>query len=124
MALLPRFDPDNPNDAILVWGDTAGQIHTIHFNSATIALFERPAQAPGSLAQAQQTSNDNCLSIDINKIKDLYKNAMIISYKAHTAWVRQVKWAKHLECVISCALTNKESVAMGWFVKKSSHIRM
>ena len=36
------YDPSNPNDSILTWGDTIGEVHSIHFNSATIALFERP----------------------------------------------------------------------------------
>lgn len=37
------FDPNNPNDSILSWGDTAGHVHKIFFNSATISLFERPS---------------------------------------------------------------------------------
>jgi WD repeat-containing protein 49 len=37
-------DPENPNDAILCWGDVKGNVHAILFNSAIIALFERPAQ--------------------------------------------------------------------------------
>ena len=36
------YDPSNPNDSILLWGDTLGEVHIIFFNSATIALFERP----------------------------------------------------------------------------------
>ena len=48
------FDPANPNDSILIWGDTNGEIHTIHFNSATIALFERPSTAAGSFQASQQ----------------------------------------------------------------------
>ena len=38
-----RYDPNNENDAILVWGDTQGFVTCINFNSAKIALFERPS---------------------------------------------------------------------------------
>lgn len=46
-----RSDPDNLNDAILSWGDVKGDIHAVLFNSAQIALFERPPQQ----------SNDTCI---------------------------------------------------------------
>jgi hypothetical protein len=39
-----RCDPENPNDAILSWGDVKGNVHAVLFNSAIIALFERPPQ--------------------------------------------------------------------------------
>jgi len=32
---------------------------------------------------------DTCLDININEIKETYKNAMYIHLKAHTSWVRQ-----------------------------------
>jgi len=66
---------------------------------------------------------DNCLEININDIKDNFKNASYLFYKAHSAWVRQVKWASHIECALSCAATSKESVCLGWYIKKSAHIR-
>ena len=40
-------DPENPNEAILVWGDTGGCINALHFLSASIALFERPPAPAG-----------------------------------------------------------------------------
>ena len=40
-------DPENPNEAILVWGDTGGYINALHFLSASIALFERPPAPAG-----------------------------------------------------------------------------
>ena len=48
----PRSDPEHPNDAVLVWGDTGGWVTTIHFSSADIALFERPSQ-PADEKQGQ-----------------------------------------------------------------------
>jgi hypothetical protein len=43
VALDYWYDENNENDSILVWGDLKGYVHSIHFNSAKIALFERPS---------------------------------------------------------------------------------
>ncbi|CAF0765559.1 unnamed protein product [Brachionus calyciflorus] len=117
------FDAQNPNDSILIWGDTSGYIHKIHFNSTTISLFERPTTNSNDL-KTQQKANDTSLDISINEIKEKYKNATYMNYQAHTAWVRQVKWIKNLDAIISCATTNKQSVCIGWFLKKSSHVKV
>jgi hypothetical protein len=53
-----RADEENPNDAILSWGDVKGNVHAILFNSALIALFERPPQQ----------TNDTCLYFNIHLI--------------------------------------------------------
>jgi hypothetical protein len=82
------FDAANPNDSILIWGDTAGEVHTIHFNSTLIALFERPNSNVGSI-KTQPNQNESCLNIELSEIKETYKNAMYISYLAHPGWVRQ-----------------------------------
>ena len=42
-----RSNPSNSNEAILVWGDTGGSVNALHFNSASIALFERPPAPAG-----------------------------------------------------------------------------
>ena len=42
-----RPNPQNTNEAILSWGDTGGFVNAIQFNSATIALFERPPAPAG-----------------------------------------------------------------------------
>lgn len=98
---LPRSDSDNQNDAILSWGDVKGNVHAVLFNSALIALFERPPQQ----------SNENCIEffIDLNsnvfslsfdflaytkvRLEDIangtYKNASYITYHAHTEWTRK-----------------------------------
>ena len=44
---VSRSDPQNPNEAILVWGDTGGAVNALHFTSANIALFERPSAPAG-----------------------------------------------------------------------------
>ena len=37
----------NPNEAILVFGDVGGYVNALFFNSAQIALFERPPAPAG-----------------------------------------------------------------------------
>jgi len=40
--IFDRYNPDDTNEAILSWGDTGGTVNALHFNTATISLFERP----------------------------------------------------------------------------------
>jgi hypothetical protein len=93
-----RSDPENPNDAILCWGDVQGNVHAICFNSALIALIERPAQ---------QTTDDGlcfwilillfrlCFLLEYTKVRlqDIangnYKNASYLTYHAHSEWTRK-----------------------------------
>jgi hypothetical protein len=42
VALDYWYDEKNENDAILIWGDTKGYVHSIHFNEAKVNLFEKP----------------------------------------------------------------------------------
>ncbi|CAH8527489.1 unnamed protein product [Heterobilharzia americana] len=36
------YKPDNPNEALLVWGDTRGYLNILFWAYATMALFEKP----------------------------------------------------------------------------------
>lgn len=107
------YDPSNPNDAILLWGDTVGEVHILFFNSATIALFERPTantnnnksqNGSGTYFVSIRKKNsiliiflifiiyldNNSLEINLNDVKENFKNATYLHYKAHQkAWVRQ-----------------------------------
>jgi hypothetical protein len=58
----------NPNEAILVFGDVGGYVNALFFNSAQIALFERPP-APAGEKQGIILPLDN--SIDIYHILSL-----------------------------------------------------
>lgn len=42
-----RSNPNNVNEAIIVWGDTGGYVNALHFTSVNIALFERPPAPAG-----------------------------------------------------------------------------
>jgi WD repeat-containing protein 49 len=61
-------DPNNPNDSILTWGDTLGEIHTIHFNSAMISLFEKPTTVATVVraSQLQQSVNGNRNKLELH----------------------------------------------------------
>jgi hypothetical protein len=81
--------------------------------------------------------------VKIDDIKEKYKNATYIVFRGHSGWVRQgntkkylniisfikvcifqVKWARKLECIISCCGTDKGSVNLGWFEKTNTQMRM
>uniref|UniRef100_K1QIQ2 Uncharacterized protein n=1 Tax=Magallana gigas TaxID=29159 RepID=K1QIQ2_MAGGI len=41
------YNPKDANEAILCWGDVGGFVNCLFFNSANIALFERPPAPAG-----------------------------------------------------------------------------
>lgn len=44
---LPRrYNADNHNEALIVWGDTDGYVNVIFWRSAQTVLFERPPNLP------------------------------------------------------------------------------
>ncbi|XP_021372288.1 WD repeat-containing protein 49-like isoform X4 [Mizuhopecten yessoensis] len=112
-------NPNNPNEALLVWGDVGGFVNVIFFNSANIALFERPP-APAGEKQAWQ---EPCLSVQLQDVigEQTYKNAKYTVHEAHKKeWVRQVRYSQYLECFISCSTTNINSMVIGWMEKHTS----
>ncbi|XP_053387026.1 WD repeat-containing protein 49-like isoform X3 [Mercenaria mercenaria] len=108
-------NPMNPNEAILVFGDVGGYVNALFFNSAQIALFERP---PAPAGEKQET----CLNVDLHHIAiGKYKNVTYTKYQAHIKeWARQVKYSHYLECFISCATSSTRSVMIGWMEKHTS----
>ncbi|XP_069101965.1 cilia- and flagella-associated protein 337-like isoform X5 [Argopecten irradians] len=109
-------NPNNPNEALLVWGDVGGFVNVIFFNSANIALFERPPAPAGE-------KQEPCLSVQLQDViaEHTYKNAKYTVHEAHKKeWVRQVTYSQYLECFISCATTNVNSMVIGWMEKHTS----
>ncbi|KAK3590864.1 hypothetical protein CHS0354_033793 [Potamilus streckersoni] len=109
------FNPMNPNDAIIVFGDVGGYVNCLFFNSALIALFERP---PAPAGEKQET----CLNVLLSDVAiDKYKNCSFTRYLGHDKeWVRQVKYCQGLECFISCATSYATSLVIGWMEKHTS----
>ncbi|KAK7491119.1 hypothetical protein BaRGS_00017683, partial [Batillaria attramentaria] len=112
-------NPNNVNEAILVWGDVGGYVNILFFNSANIALFERPPAPAGE-------KQEPCLNVHLHDIlSGKYKNAVYAKYEAHREngrgeWVREVKYSQYLECFISCATTTTNAVVIGWMEKHTS----
>ncbi|XP_052213945.1 WD repeat-containing protein 49-like isoform X3 [Dreissena polymorpha] len=108
-------NPMNPNDAVLVFGDVGGFVNALFFNTAQIALFERP---PAPAGEKQET----CLNVDLNQVASgKFKNVTYTKYHAHKKdWTRQVRYSHYLECFISCASSTQRSLAIGWMEKHSS----
>nr|XP_018668447.1 WD repeat-containing protein 49-like [Ciona intestinalis] len=112
-------NPDDSNESILVFGDIGGKVTAMCFSSAQIALFDRPSQGSDG-----NQNNNTTVSV---KMKDLIRdnskhtNCRVVYHSAHVGWVRQVKYAEHLECFISCSTGTQNSVVIG-FVEKASTI--
>ncbi|KAK7096335.1 hypothetical protein V1264_005639 [Littorina saxatilis] len=112
-------NPNNANEAILVWGDVGGYINILFFNSANIALFERPPAPAGE-------KQEPCLNVHLHDIvSGKYKNAAFAKYEAHREngkgeWIREVRYSQYLECFISCATTTTNAVVIGWMEKHTS----
>ncbi|XP_074661966.1 cilia- and flagella-associated protein 337-like isoform X2 [Tubulanus polymorphus] len=111
------YNPENVNEAVLVWGDVTGAVNAIHFSQASITLFERPPAPPGE-------KQEPCLTVILSDISAMkYKNVRYTKHEGHTEWVRQVNYCPQLECFISCATTWNNSLVIGWLEKHSSVIK-
>eukprot|EP00057_Strongylocentrotus_purpuratus_P020337 XP_011674811.1 PREDICTED: WD repeat-containing protein on Y chromosome [Strongylocentrotus purpuratus] len=110
-------NPDNSNEAILVMGDTGGNVNAFHFTSSNIALFDRPQQ-PGGEGQ-EQVVNVNFKHL----LKDKFKYCRLIRHNGHTEWARQVKYAQHLNCFISCSTSYENAMVLGWIEKAKSKMK-
>ncbi|XP_065937258.1 LOW QUALITY PROTEIN: cilia- and flagella-associated protein 337 [Magallana gigas] len=109
------YNPKDANEAILCWGDVGGFVNCLFFNSANIALFERPPAPAGE-------KQEPCLNVNLQDVgnETLFKNETYTRHEAHRKeWVRQVKYAHYLECFISCSTTSTNSMVIGWMEKKT-----
>ena len=112
LSLTFWANPENTNEAILAWSDTGGCVHALIFQSANIALFERPA------APAGEKKQETLLSIHLRNIVDgKYRNARYVHHSQHVDWARQVMYSPTLECFISCSTSSNASLVIGWLEK-------
>ncbi|XP_062597738.1 WD repeat-containing protein 49-like [Saccostrea cucullata] len=112
------YNPKDANEAILCWGDVGGYVNCLFFNSANIALFERPPAPAGE-------KQEPCLNVNLQDVgnETLFKNETYTRHEAHRKeWVRQVKYAHYLECFISCSTTSTNSMVIGWMEKKTGSV--
>ncbi|XP_022090760.1 WD repeat-containing protein 49-like isoform X1 [Acanthaster planci] len=104
-------NPNNSNEAIIVMGDTGGNVNAFMFTSAIIALFDRPQQTTGE--GQEQVVNVNFKHL----LKDRFKYCRLVRHNGHQEWARQVKYAVHLDCFISCSTTYQSAMVLGWIEK-------
>ena len=57
-------NPENPNESLLVWGDTAGGVTALFFSTAMTALFERSA--------AQEKEGVHCAICSASALRFIY----------------------------------------------------
>ncbi|CAG2253721.1 WD repeat-containing protein 49 [Mytilus edulis] len=104
-------NPNNVNEAMLVWGDVGGYVNALYFSSVTMALFDRPPAPAGEKQEPCLNVNINDVSSDVANAK--YKNVVYFFKDCHKGqWVRQVKYSQYLDAFISCSTTNNNSMAI------------
>ncbi|XP_068137049.1 cilia- and flagella-associated protein 337 [Hyperolius riggenbachi] len=110
-------DPNDGNNAVLTFGDVKGQVQAICFTTATISLFERPANS----TEDQQTT----LYISLNElVSGLHKCCSVLRHRLHeNNWVRQVSYSSHLEAFLSCTTSDNNTVVLAWREKGKTHLR-
>ncbi|XP_071788999.1 cilia- and flagella-associated protein 337-like isoform X2 [Asterias amurensis] len=104
-------NPNNSNEAIIVMGDTGGNVNAFMFTSAIIALFDRPQQTAGE--GQEQVVNVHFKDL----LKEKFKYCRLVRHSGHQEWTRQVKYALHLDCFISCSTTYQNAMVLGWIEK-------
>lgn len=115
-------NPDDANEAILVFGDVGGQVSALCFSSAQIALFDRPQRE--STDTKQQNNTTVCVKLrELMKDTSKHKNCRYVHHLGHKGWVRQVKYAEHLECFISCSTGRERTIILGFIEKASNTMR-
>ncbi|CAH8527455.1 unnamed protein product [Heterobilharzia americana] len=105
------YKPDNPNEALLVWGDTRGYLNILFWAYATMALFEKPT----NLSKQKEEST---FSVSLNDV--IQKKSKFVSFLrlcVHTDWVRKVMYIPQLEAFITCSTVWNNSMIVTWLEK-------
>lgn len=108
---------NNQRQSILAFGDTNGEIHVLFFSVANGILFDRPLKS--------DNNPDLCFPMQLKElIAGTHPSVSYLSYHAHTAWVRQVRYASLLDCFISCSTTSTDSIVLAWLGKARKGVRL
>ncbi|KER22048.1 hypothetical protein T265_09764 [Opisthorchis viverrini] len=105
------YNPENPNECILAWGDVGGHLNALFWSQAAINLFEKPS----ALVNEKEESTFNVSLSDI--IQKVAKTATYLRVKVHSDWVRQVKYIPQLEAFMTCATVWNSSLVISWLEK-------
>ncbi|CAL8105784.1 unnamed protein product [Calicophoron daubneyi] len=108
------FNPENPNESLLAWGDVGGFLNVLFWSQAGIALFERPSTL---VNEKEETTFNVSLNDVVSKIS---KTASYLRFKVHSDWVRQIRYIPQLEAFMTCATVWNSSLVISWLEKLPS----
>uniref|UniRef100_H3AVA6 WD repeat domain 49 n=1 Tax=Latimeria chalumnae TaxID=7897 RepID=H3AVA6_LATCH len=110
-------NPEDGNEAVLMFGNVTGQVSALCFTAALISLFERPASSTAD----QETT----VAITWRELASGYhKCCYTLTHKAHNAdWVRQVSYCPNLEAFVSCTIGKTNTMVLGWKEKEKANFR-
>uniref|UniRef100_A0A4X2KZ16 Uncharacterized protein n=1 Tax=Vombatus ursinus TaxID=29139 RepID=A0A4X2KZ16_VOMUR len=122
MCMHYWYNPQDANESVLTFGDIAGKVQAISFNTALISLFERPATS---------SSEDEETTVTINweeLVSGYHKCCSILEHRLHNQdWVRQVIYDASLDAIISSTTSHVNTVVLAWrekskqkWIKKTS----
>ncbi|XP_030621088.1 WD repeat-containing protein 49 [Chanos chanos] len=111
------YHPQDPDQAVLTFGDMGGQVNAICFCSALISLFERPG-----LSVEEK-------SVIIIKWAELVQGRQSCCYTVRHRehgpnWVRRVRFLGALEAVLSCSSGSQSSLVLAWTGKEGHPLRL
>ncbi|XP_060232929.1 WD repeat-containing protein 49 [Meriones unguiculatus] len=112
------YDPLDPKESILSFGDITGKVQAIAFTAAMISLFERPANACDD--------EEATMTIDwAELLSGCHKCCYILQHTFHRGyWVRQVTYIASLDAFISSTTSSTSTVVLAWREKSKKLLKM
>ncbi|XP_053355952.1 WD repeat-containing protein 49-like [Clarias gariepinus] len=111
------YHPENPEHAVLSFGDVAGQVSAMCFRSAVLSLFDRPS------AGVEQNAAINISWSELQQNR--HHCCYTITHSAHaTHWVRRVCFLGTLEAFASCSASAQRSMVLAWRETESCPLRI
>ncbi|XP_034356915.2 cilia- and flagella-associated protein 337 isoform X1 [Arvicanthis niloticus] len=112
------YDPTDPKDSILSFGDINGKVQAIAFTAAMISLFERPANACDD--------EEATMTIDwADLLSGCQKCCHVLQHTIHHGdWVRQVTYNASLDAFISSTMSSTNTVVLAWREKSKKLLKM
>ncbi|XP_075806804.1 cilia- and flagella-associated protein 337 [Microtus pennsylvanicus] len=112
------YDPLDPKESILSFGDITGKVQGIAFTAATISLFERPANACEDEEATMTIGWAELLS-------GCHKCCHVLQHTLHHGhWVRQVTYNASLDAFISSTTSSTNTVVLAWREKAKRLLKM
>ncbi|XP_051013264.1 WD repeat-containing protein 49 [Acomys russatus] len=112
------YNPLDPRESILSFGDITGKVQAIVFTAAMISLFERPANACDD--------EEAAMTIDwAELLSGCHKCCHILQHTLHHGdWVRQVTYNASLDAFISSTTSRTNTVVLAWRERSKKLLKM